>query len=121
MAQHHIVEHRDANLGEHYIVEHRDSGSGTGVVLGIGFLLIVVAVALFFVLGGPTRLISSPVAPPNQTNINVPRQIDININPGQQAPSNQPAPSNQQPGQRAPSNANPQPDQQAPAPAGTNR
>jgi len=134
MAEHHIVEHRDAGIPQRHIVEHRDTvvehretDSGAGAVLGIVFVLLLVVVALFFALGGPSRFVSAP-GTPNQTNINVPsqsqpqtqpqnpainvpRQIDINVNqPAQQAPANQ------QPAPQAP--ANQQPGQQAPAPAG---
>lgn len=83
------------------IVEHRDTSSSTGAVLGIIFVLLLVGVALFLALGGPSRFAGSPT--PNQTNVNVPsqsqpqsapnvdvpRQIDVNVNqqPAQQAPA----------------------------------
>jgi len=105
-------------MAEHHIVEHRDTSSSTGAMLGIAFVLLLVVVALFFAFGGPSRFVSSGT--PNQTNvnvpaqnqpqsqpqsgpnINVPRQIDVNVN-------QQPPPA-QQPAQQQPAN------QQAPAP-----
>lgn len=113
-------------MAEHRIVEHRDTtGSGTGAMLiGLAIVGLLVVVALFFAFGGPGRFVGGP-ATPNQTNvnvppqsqpqtapnINVPRQIDVNVN--QQAPAQQPAqqaPAQQQPPAQQPAN------QQAPAP-----
>jgi len=89
-------------MAEHHIVETRDSGAGTGMVLGILFAVLVVALALFFVFGGPGRFAGN-AGTPNQTNvnvpaqgqpqsgpnINVPRQVDVNVNqqPAPQAPA----------------------------------
>jgi len=89
-------------MAEHHIVEHRDSGVGSGAVLGIVLVVLLVALALFFALGGTGRFVSGS-GTPNQTNvnvpsqsqpksgpnINVPRQVDVNVNqqPGQQAPA----------------------------------
>jgi len=113
-------------MAEHHIVEHRDTSSSTGAMLGIAFVLLLVVVALFFAFGGPSRFASGP-GTPNQTNvnvpaqsqpqsgpnINVPRQIDVNVNqqppPAQQPPAQQP-PAQQPPAQQEPAN------QQAPAP-----
>jgi hypothetical protein len=75
-----------------------------GMILGIVVLLLVGVMALFFVFGGPRG-----GAPTGQTNVNVPgqqqpqqpagpniqvpRQIDVNVNqpqaPAQQAPAQQ--------------------------------
>lgn len=77
------------------------SGTGTGMILGVVVvLLIVVVFALFFFLfGGPGRFASgtpsqtnvnvpSQQQPASGPNINVPRQIDVNVNqPAQQAPA----------------------------------
>lgn len=81
-------------------VEH-DSGAGTatGMIVGILLVLLIAILALFFFFGGPARFAGSsntapapagqtnvnvPAqnAPPQQSapNINVPRQIDVNVN-----------------------------------------
>ena len=100
-----------------YVERRTDDGSGmaSGMVLGIVVILLVAIVALFFVFGGPSRFVGSS-GTPNQTNvnvpaqqepapqnnsapnINVPRQIDVNIN---QPPAQQ-QPAQQQPAQQAP-------------------
>lgn len=92
-------------------VEH-DTGAGTatGMIVGILLVLMVAILALFFFFGGPARFAGSSApasAPPGQTNVNVPqnsppqgqsgpnvqipRQIDVNVNqPPPQAPAPQP-------------------------------
>jgi len=102
----------------HHVVEHTDTGTGTatGMIIGIVVLLLVAILAFFFLFGGPGR--SAPV-PTGQTNVNipaqqapqqpsgpniqVPRQIDVNVNqpPAQQAPVQQ-APVQQAPAQQGP-------------------
>ena len=87
------------NMAEHQIVEHRDSGAGTGAILGIVFAALLVVIALFFFFGGPGRFAGNagtpsqtnvnapaPSQPQSGPNINVPRQVDVNVN-------QQPAPS----------------------------
>ena len=93
-----------------YVERTGDSGTGmaSGMVLGIVLLLLVAIVALFFVFGGPSRFAGGTTTAPNQTNvnvpaqqqqpqsgpnINVPRQIDVNVNqpPAQQSAPQQPA------------------------------
>jgi hypothetical protein len=95
-------------MHEHY-VERTESGAGTatGVIVGILVVLFLGILALFLFFGGPGRFVggttipSQPntnvnVQPPGQSqpsgpNINVPRQIDINVNqpPAQQQPMQQ--------------------------------
>jgi flagellar basal body-associated protein FliL len=103
-------------MAEHTtIVERSDSGTTRGIMLGI-FVALAVAVAAFFVFGGPGRFIGP--AAPNQTNINVPApnapaqqvpagpqinlppKIDVNLN--QQPP---PAPAAAPPAAQAPAEA----------------
>lgn len=116
---------------ERHVVDHSDEGVGTGMVLGIIFVLLAVVVALFFVFGGPSRFTSAPSSP-SQTNVNVPqsqpqsgpninipRQVDVNVNPPAQQPAQQ-QPAQQQPAQQQPAQQQPgqqQPAQQQPAPA----
>jgi len=100
---------------DRHVVVDREEGVGTGVVLGAVLVLLVVVIGLFFVFGGPSRFVSGN-GTPSQTNVNVPaqnqpqsgpninipRQIDVNVNqqPAQgQQPAQQPA---QQPQQDAP-------------------
>jgi hypothetical protein len=92
---------------DHYVerVERTDgSGVGTGMVLGIIMVILVALIALFFLFGGPGRFAGTTsggqtnVNVPGQTapstnsgpNINVPRQIDVNVNqqPSGGAPAN---------------------------------
>jgi hypothetical protein len=98
MADHHYVERTES-----------DSGMAAGMILGIVVLLLVGVMALFFIFGGARGPVTTPApgqtnvnvpgqqAPPQQQqpNIQVPRQIDVNVNqgqpPAQQAPA-QPAP-----------------------------
>ena len=100
-------------MAEHHYVERteRSSGTGAGMVIGIVVLLLVAVIVLFFVFGG-NRMGGTAVAPGGQTNVNVPsqsnppsggpniqvpRQIDVNVNaPAQQAPAQQ-APAQQAP------------------------
>ncbi len=96
-------------MAEHHYVERTESGSGmaAGMILGIVVLLLVAVMALFFIFGR-TRGAGPTTAPPGQTNVNVPsqqqpnnapniqvpRQIDINVNQPQapaQAPAQEPA------------------------------
>ena len=96
-------------MADHHYVERTDSGSGmaAGMILGIVVLLLVGVMALFFIFGG-ARGPTTP-APSGQTNVNVPgqqaqpqqptgpniqvpRQIDVNVNQG-----GQPAPAQQAP------------------------
>jgi hypothetical protein len=71
-------------------VEH-GSGTGTGMVLGILVVLLIAVMALFFVFGGPSRFtggstpqtnvnVPAQSQPQSGPNINVPRQIDVNVN-----------------------------------------
>ncbi len=91
-------------MRDHLVVERSQSGVGIGMVLGILALMLVVAVIALFAFGGPTRFMGGG---PSQTNVNVPaqqqpqsapnvqlpRQIDVNINqPAQQAPAAPQAP-----------------------------
>ena len=96
-------------MAEHHtVVDRSDSGTGVGMVLGVVLVLLVAVIALFFIFGGPGRFTGATTSPPNQTNvnvpaqqqqpqsgpnINVPRQVDVNVNqnPGGQQPSGQPA------------------------------
>ena len=95
-------------MAEHVVVDRGDSGMGTGLILGIIVILLLAVVAFFVVLGGPSRFSgggqtnvnaptqSAPAAPQAQPqsgpNINVPGQIDVNVNqrpaPAQPAPAN---------------------------------
>jgi hypothetical protein len=96
----------------HTYVERTETGDGVanGVLIAILAVLLVAILALFMVFGGPGRFMAGPT--PSTTNvnapvqsqpqskpqagpeINVPRQIDINVNqPPAQAPSGQQAPS----------------------------
>ena len=85
------------------IVETRESGTGTGMVLGIVVVLLVAVVVAFFVFAGGANRFAGGNSTPSQTNVNVPqqqqpaqqpsapnvnvpRQIDVNVNQGQQAP-----------------------------------
>src|SRR5437764_9902704 len=87
---------------QHTVVERTDSGTGVGMVLGIVVVLLVAIVALFFVFGGPGRFAGGATpASPGQTNVNVPAQnppqsgpnvnvppqVDVNVNQRGQAPS----------------------------------
>jgi hypothetical protein len=67
------------------------SGVGTGMVMGIVAVLLVVVVMGFFVFGGFGRMtggnpgqtnvnVPSQGAPQGGPNINVPRSIDVNVN-----------------------------------------
>jgi flagellar basal body-associated protein FliL len=120
-------------MAEHQVVERSESGVGMGVMLGIVVVLLVAVIALFFAFGGPTRFMGSA---PSQTNVNVPaqqapaaqqqpqsapnvqvpRQIDVNVNqpPAQQPPAQPPAQQApaQPPAQQAPAQP---PAQQAPS------
>jgi hypothetical protein len=86
------------------IVETRETGTGTGMVLGIVVVLLVAVVVAFFVFAGGANRFAGGNSTPNQTNVNVPQQqqpaqqpsapnvnvpgqIDVNVNPGQQAPN----------------------------------
>ena len=94
---------------DHVIVERSDRSSGMAMGLVVGLVLVVVAVlAIFLISGGPGRF-AGPPAPAGQTNVNVPaqqpaaqqpaaqqpgpniqipRQIDVNVNqPAPQAPA----------------------------------
>jgi hypothetical protein len=103
-------------MHDHVVVDKSDSGAGTGMIVGVLLALILGAVVLFFVFGGPGRFAGQATTPsntnvnvpaqqqpqqPQQPAINVPKQIDVNVN---QPPAQQPS------GQ-----------QQAPAPGGANR
>jgi hypothetical protein len=99
MAEHHHVVER---------VERDNTGSGMagGLIIGLVLLLFVAVLAYFVFGGGPGRFAGAPAAP-GQTNVNVPaqnqpsggpniqvpRQIDVNVNqpaaPAQQAPAQQ--------------------------------
>ena len=74
------------------IVETREGGAGTGMVLGIVVVLLVAVVIAFFMFaGGPGRFVGGSNSAPNQTNVNV---------PSQQQPAQQPsAPNVNVPGQ----------------------
>ncbi len=92
-------------MADHLIVERERSGTSTGVMAGILVAALLGVVVLFFVFGGPGRFAGSQAATPNNTNVNVPaqgqqpaaapninipKQIDVNVNPpGQQAPAPQ--------------------------------
>ncbi len=110
-------------MAQHTHQVERDTGTGmaTGMIVGILVVVLVAILALFFVFGGPARFSGSPStapAPSGQTNvnvpsqgqpqsgpnINVPRQIDVNVNqPAQQAPAAPQAPT----GGQAPAPSNP--------------
>jgi hypothetical protein len=87
-------------MADHQIVERVErTGSGSGMIVGMVAVVVLVAVVtLFMIMGGPARLMGST---PSQTNVNVPsqpqqpsgpqinipRQIDVNVNqPAPQAP-----------------------------------
>lgn len=88
-------------MADHTIVERREGGSGMAMGLMFGLVLVVVAIVAFFLFtGGPGRSVGAP-APAGQTNVNmpavqqpaqggpniqVPRQIDVNVN-APQAPA----------------------------------
>jgi hypothetical protein len=92
-------------------IERTESSSGvaSGVLISIVVVLLVAILALFMAFGGPSRFIAGPTPPTTNVNapvqgqpqgqprtgpeINVPRQIDINVN---QAPAQPPS------GQQAP-------------------
>jgi len=71
------------------VVERSGSGIGTGMVLGMVVVLLVAAIAIFMFMGGPGKLggtsgqtninVPAQVQPPGP-NIEIPRQIDINVN-----------------------------------------
>ena len=99
-------------MADHYVERtERDSGSSAGMIVGIVVVLLVAVMALFFVFG-TNRGAAPAVTPPGQTNVNVPsqqqpsggpniqvpRQIDVNVN---QAPQQQP------PAQQAPAGGQP--------------
>ncbi len=82
------------------IVEHRNErGMGAGIMLGILAVGIVVIVALFFLFGGPGRFVGPGASgqtnvnvpaqsqPQTGPSINVPKQIDVNINQQPVAPA----------------------------------
>lgn len=97
----------------HHVVDRTDSGAGTATSLVVGILVVLFLgiLALFLFFGGPGRFVGGtttpsqpntnlnvpqqqqpPQQPQSGPNINVPRQIDVNINqPPAQAPA-QPAP-----------------------------
>jgi hypothetical protein len=94
-----LVAKKETHMAQHPYIEHVDrrSGLGTGVIVGAFLVLIVGVVALFLYFGGPGRLIGGTaptapsttnvnVAPPAQAQpqvppqINIPREIDINLN-----------------------------------------
>ena len=89
-------------MAERQVVEHRQSGAASGVVIGLLVALVVAVVVVFFMFaGGPGRF--TGYSNPSQTNVNVPaqqqpgpnieipRQVDVNVNqPAPQAPA-QPA------------------------------
>ncbi len=109
MTEHHHVVER---------VERDNSGSGMagGLIIGL-VLLLFVAVLAFFVFGGGLGRFAGAPAPAGQTNVNVPaqnqpnsgpniqipRQIDVNVNAPQ--PPAQQAPAQQAPAQQAPAGA----------------
>lgn len=90
------------------IVERDSSGGmGTGMVMGIVAVLLVVVVMGFFVFGGFGRMtggnpgqtnVNVPSqgapqgAPQSGPNINIPRSIDVNVNQPAAPPAAQPAP-----------------------------
>lgn len=93
-----------------------EGGVGTGMVLGAILILLVVATALFFLFGGPSRISTGTTSPPNQTNVNVPQsqpqtqpqsgpninvppRLDVNVN--QNPSGGAPAPAQQAPQQPA--------------------
>jgi hypothetical protein len=100
VAQHtHQVERVDTDSG---------AGTATGMIVGILLVLLVAILALFFFFGGPARFGGAPgpgqtnVNVPQQqapqqgqpqggTNIQVPRQIDVNVNQAPPAPPQAPA------------------------------
>src|SRR5687767_5193714 len=90
---------------EHQVIEHTDRGAGigTGMIAGIVVVLLAAVVVMFLVFGGAGRFAGGTtptapnttnvnVAPPAQAQppalaqpqsgpqINVPREIDINLN-----------------------------------------
>jgi hypothetical protein len=82
--------------------ERTDSSSSAGMIVGIVAVLLVAVMAFFFIFGGAGRTTSGPgqtnvnvpsqqaqpQAPAGGPNIQVPRQIDVNLNQGgQQAPA----------------------------------
>lgn len=74
MAQHtHHVERVDHDSG---------AGTATGMIVGTLLVLVVAIMALFFFFGGPARFGGSSAPAPGQTNVNVPQQQA----PPQQAP-----------------------------------
>jgi hypothetical protein len=95
-------------MADHHYVERTDSGSGmaAGMILGIVVLLLVGVMALFFVFGGSRAVAPGPAGQtninvpareqpqqPSGPNVQVPRQIDVNVNQGGgQAPAPQPPP-----------------------------
>jgi hypothetical protein len=85
-------------MADTHIVERTErSGSSAGMMLGIVALVLILVVA-FFMFGGFGRMtggnpgqtnvnVPSQTQPQSAPNINVPRQIDVNVNqPAPQAP-----------------------------------
>src|SRR5438128_940918 len=108
-------------MHDHVVESRSDSGVGTGLVLGIVVILLVGVVALFFIFGGPRT--AGPAPGPSNTNLNVPAQQappaqQPNSGPNIQVPRQIDVNVNQPGGGQAPAPQNPAPQNQAPAPAG---
>lgn len=95
-------------MAEHHVVVDRgDSGGmGAGLILGVMAVVLLAVVAFFVIFGNvgrpaaggqtnvnaPTQSQPAPqAAPQSGPNINIPPQVDVNVNQRSQPPAQQPA------------------------------
>jgi hypothetical protein len=65
-----------------------DSGSGMGMVVGIIVVLVIVVLLAMFALpalrgGGTSAPAANAPAGDGASDVNLPEQVDVNVNPGQ--------------------------------------